>query len=154
MIGAQPRPDVFDLIDSIAVRAVKLRLRAGISGFELEPDMFGAKHIQMPTSAIRALGADASRLLALQVADRGLEPLVFEDDWVVVDTADTTKRNREVYAVNWDGEAVVAQLVQRGGQWYLNFLHPDFKLINARSGQMNVVGRVVYQPGRLLTGRL
>lgn len=79
---------------------------------------------------------------------------MFEDDWVVVDTADTVKRNREVYAVNWDGEAVIAQLLQRGGQWYLSFLHPDFKPINVRSGQMNVVGRVVYQPGRVLTGRL
>ena len=56
--------------------------------------------------------------------------------------------------MNWDGEAVVAQLLQRGGQWYLSFLHTDFKPINVRSGQMNIVGRVVYQPGRLLTGRL
>ena len=145
---------MIDQVDPIAVRAVKLRLRAGISGFEVEPEMLGAKHVPVPAPAVRALGADASRLLALQVADRGLEPLVFEDDWVVVDTADTTKRSREVYAVNWDGEAVIAQLVQRGGQWYLNFLNPDFNPINARSGQMNVVGRVVYQPGRLLTGRL
>lgn len=154
MTWAQAELDVVDQVDSIAVRAVKLRLRAGVSGFEVEPDWVGAKHVHMPTPAARALGADASRLLALQVADRGLEPLVFEDDWVVVDTADTAKRNREVYAVNWDGEAVVAQLVLRGGQWYLNFLHPDFSPINVRSGGMNVVGRVVYQPGRLLTGRL
>lgn len=154
MTWAQPQPDLANQVDSIPVRAVKLRLRAGISGFEVEPEMFGAKHVQMAVSDARALGVDGSRLLALQVADRGLEPLVFEDDWVVVDTADTVKRNREVYAVNWEGEAVIAQLLQRGGQWYLTFLHPDFKPINVRSGQMNVVGRVVYQPGRLLTGRL
>ncbi|WP_314439436.1 S24 family peptidase [Massilia timonae] len=154
MTWAQLQAALTDQIDSISVRAVKLRLRAGISGFEVEPEMFGAKHVQMTGSAARELGVDGSRLLALQVAERGLEPLVFEDDWVVVDTADTVKRNREVYAVNWDGEAVIAQLLQRGGQWYLSFLHPDFEPINVRSGQMNVVGRVVYQPGRLLTGRL
>ena len=154
MTWAQEQADVNDRVDSISVRAVKLRLRAGISGFEVEPEVFGAKHVPMPGSAVRALGADSARLLALQVADRGLEPLVFEDDWVVVDTADTAKRNGDVFAVNWDGEAVVAQLLQRGGQWYLSFLHPDFKPINTRSGQMNVVGRLVYQPGRLLAGLL
>lgn len=141
-------------LDLVFVRQVSLRLRAGIAGYEVEPELFGSKSIPMPASAVRDLGIDPRRLLALQVSDRGLEPLIFEDDWVVIDTADTAKRNREVYALNWDGEAVIAQLVQRGGQWYLSFLHTDFKPINARSGQMNVVGRVVYQPGRLLTGRL
>jgi len=154
MIWAQAQPDVINQIDSVPVRAVKLRLRAGISGYEVEQEILGAKHVQVPVPAMRALGADASKLLALQVADRGLEPLAFEDDWVVIDTADTAKRNRAVYAVNWNGEAVVAQLDHRGGQWYLNFLHPDFNPINVRSGQLNVVGRVVYQPGRMLTGRL
>ena len=154
MIEGLDQQDVAARIDAVMVRAVKLRLRAGISGFEVEPDMLGAKHVPVPASAVRSMGANASCLLALQVADRGLEPLIFEDDWVVVDTADTAKRSREVYAVNWNGEAVVAQLVQRGGQWYLSFLHPDFNPINVRSGQINVVGRVVYQPGRLLTGRL
>lgn len=136
------------------IRQVSLRLRAGVAGFEVEPEPFGSKTVPMPSAVVRALDADPERLLAVQIDDRGLEPLVFEDDWVVVDTADTVRRSGDVYAVNWDGEAVVAQLVQRGGQWYLTFLHPDFKPINVRSGQMNVVGRVVYQPGRLLTGRL
>jgi len=154
MTRGQAFPDVDASAGTIAVRAVKLRLRAGIAGFEVEPEMFGANSIPVPAAVVHDLGADSMRLLALQVADRGLEPLIFEDDWVVIDTGDTAKRNREVYAVNWDGEAVVAQLIQRGGQWYLNFLNPDFNPINARSGQMKVVGRVVYQLGRLLTGRL
>lgn len=136
------------------MRRVKLRLRAGVVGFEAEPDLTQAAPIEIPTAAVHELRISPARLLGLQVRDRGLEPLLFEDDWAVIDTGDTRMRSREVYAVNWDGEAVVAQLVQRGGQWYLNFLHPDFSPINVRSGRMNVVGRVVYQPGRLLTGRL
>lgn len=65
MTWAQPQPDLTDQIDSIFVRAVKLRLRAGISGFEVEPEMFGAKHVRMAGSDARALGVDNSRLLAL-----------------------------------------------------------------------------------------
>jgi len=80
--------------------------------------------------------------------------MLFEDDWVVVDTGDTTLRNRDIYAVNWNGEACVQQLVERGGQWYLTSVNPEFKPINVRSGQLNIVGRVVYQPGRIITGRL
>lgn len=80
--------------------------------------------------------------------------MLFEDDWVVIDTGDTVKRSREVYAVNWNGEACIHQLVERGGQWYLSYANPEFKPLNIRSGQLKIVGRVVYQPGRLLTGRL
>lgn len=108
----------------------------------------------MPVEAIRALQADPAHLLAIQVRDRGMEPMLFEDDWVVIDTSDTALRNREVYGVNWNGEACVQQLLRRGGEWYLNYLHEDFKPINVRSGQCVIVGRVVYQPSRVLAGRL
>ena len=80
--------------------------------------------------------------------------MMFEDDWVVIDTSDTKLRSREVFAVNWNGEACVQQLVERGGQWYLSYMNPNFKHINTRSGQLGIVGRVVYQPGRQVTGRL
>jgi len=93
-------------------------------------------------------------LLALRVRDQGMEPMLFEDDWIVIDTTDIRRRSREVFAVNWNGEACIQQLVERGGQWYLNSVNPSFKPVNARSGQLNIVGRVVYQPGRPLGGRL
>jgi phage repressor protein C with HTH and peptisase S24 domain len=106
------------------------------------------------TSELRALGAEPHRLLAMRIRDQGMEPMLFEDDWVVIDTGDTVRRSREVYAVNWNGEPCVQQLVERGGQWYLTSVNSDFKPINARSGQLNIVGRVVYQPGRAIAGRL
>jgi hypothetical protein len=136
------------------VRRVKLRLRAGIVGFETEADMSAATLLPLPLSDLQQLGTGRTDLLALQVRDRGLEPLIFEDDWIVIDTSDTARRDRELYAVNWDGEACITQLQQRGGQWYLSFINPDFKPLNARSGWLSIVGRVVYQPGRMLTGRL
>jgi len=131
-----------------------LRLRAGVEGFETEPDLAPGEHLQIPASDFQRLGSEHDALLAMQVRDRGLEPLVFEDDWIVIDTSDTARRDREVYAVNWDGESCITQLQRRGGQWYLSFINPDFKPLNARSGWLSIVGRVVYQPGRLLTGRL
>jgi phage repressor protein C with HTH and peptisase S24 domain len=108
----------------------------------------GTLEIPVPT------GADTRGLLAVRVRDRGMEPLFFEDDWVVIDTGDTARRSREVYAVNWNGEACVQQLVERGGQWYLSYVNQDFTPINVRSGQLDIVGRVVYQPVRAIAGRL
>jgi phage repressor protein C with HTH and peptisase S24 domain len=142
------------LADFTSIRRVTLRLRAGVSGFEAEPDMIAAEPLLVPTSALRGLGVDPQKLLALRVRDRGQEPMLFEDDWIVIDTADTVRRSREMYAVNWNGEACVHQLLERGGQWYVSYVNPDFKPINVRSGQFNIVGRAVYQPGRLVAGRL
>ena len=136
------------------VRSVKLRLRAGVEGFETEADMSAGTPLPLPLSDFQHLSAERADLLALQVRDRGLEPLIFGDDWIVIDTSDTARRDRELYAVNWDEEACITQLQRRGGQWYLIFINPDFKPLNARSGWLSIVGRVVYQPGRMLTGRL
>jgi len=141
-------------LDFRFVRRVRLRLRAGITGFEVEPASLGGDLITAPAAEVSQLKVDPAALLALQVRDQGMEPMLFEDDWAVIDTNDTRPRSGEVYAVNWNGEACIQQLVQRAGQWYLSYLNPDFKSINVRSGQMNVVGRMVYQPGRIVTGRL
>jgi SOS-response transcriptional repressor LexA len=136
------------------IRRVTLRLRAGVSGFEAEPELRTTEPLLMPTSTVRALRVDPQQLLALRARDQGMEPMLFEDDWIVIDTADTLRRSRDVYALNWNGEACIAQLVERGGQWFMSFVNPAFKPINVRSVQMSIVGRVVYQPGRVVTGRL
>jgi hypothetical protein len=136
------------------VRRVTLRLRAGVSGFEVESDLSTTEPLLVPTAALRALNSDAAGLLALRVRDQGMEPMFFEDDWLVINTADTALRNGEVYAVNWNGEACVQQLVKSGGHWYLNYVNSTFKPINVKSGQLGIVGRVVIQPTRVVAGRL
>jgi hypothetical protein len=141
-------------LDLTTVPCVRLKLRAGIAGFETEPDLTHRSPLVVPTLLLHELNAAPHQLLGLQIKDHGMEPLLFEDDWVVVNTADTRLRSGDIYAVNWDGEACIQQLVQRGGQWYLTGTNPLSKSINVRSGQPQIVGRAVYQPGRLITGRL
>jgi SOS-response transcriptional repressor LexA len=142
------------ILDLTPVRRATLRLRAGASGFETEQELDNGEPLLVPTSMIAKLKAQPQQLLALRVRDQGMEPMLFEDDWIVIDTGDKACRSGEVYAVNWNGEACVLQLVERGGQWYLGYMNPAFKPINIRSGLLSIVGRAVYQPGRLITGRL
>ncbi len=134
---------------TVPVHCVTLRLRAGVSGFDTDPDMTSSGMLFIPATALAAFPQHPHQLLGLRVRDRGMEPMLFEDDWVVIDTGDTALRSGDVYAVNWNGEACVQQLVARGGQWYLTSINPEFKPINVRSGRLNIVGRVVYQPGRM-----
>ena len=140
--------------ETTSIPRIALRLRAGSASYETVPDLACLGPLIVPTKELIALNVDARRLLALRVRDRGMEPMLFEDDWVVIDAGDTMLRSGEVFAVNWNGEACIQQMVKRGGQWYLNYCNPDFKPTNARSGQLAIVGRVIYQPGRVLTGRL
>lgn len=140
--------------DTIPIRRVKLKLRAGVAGYETEPEMDDGGVLHMPRRVIDKNNFAPHMLLAVTVTGCSMEPLLFEDDVVVVNTADKKPVDRELFAVNFNGEACVKQLWKDGGQWYLRSLHPKHGPINVRSGQCDIVGRVVYQPGRELTGRL
>jgi len=140
--------------DTVAVPRVKLRLRAGVAKFDTEPDMDGDGHEEIPTGLLSTLGLSVKHLLAVRVRGISMEPYAFEDDVVIIDRSDIKPINREVYAINFDGEACIKQLLYRGGQWYLHSVNPDFGDVNVRSGQCSIVGRVVIQPTRVLTGRL
>lgn len=140
--------------DTVSIPRVKLRLRAGTSSFDTEPDMDGDGHEQIPTSVLHSLQLNPKNLLALRVRGMSMEPMLFEDDTVIIDKSDVKPISRELYALNFNGEACVKQLLHKGGQWYMHSINPDFGPVNVRSGQCSIIGRVVYQPGRVVTGRL
>lgn len=136
------------------IRRMKVALSAGITRLEISYDETLGEEIQIPVEVLARSRVSPDRLTALPVKGQSMEPLMFEDDLVVIDTGDVKPVNRELYAVHFDGEACVKQLLYRGGQWYLHSINPDFGPINVRSGELKIIGRVIYQPGRMLTGRL
>lgn len=140
--------------DSVAVPRVKLRLRAGVSNYETEPDLGDDGHELIPSALLTELHLNPKNLLAVRVRGESMEPLLFEDDVVIIDKSDVKPISREVYAVNVNGESCVKQLIHKSGQWYLHSLHEDHGPVNVKSVQVSIVGRVVIQPTRVLTGRL
>lgn len=138
----------------VPVPRVKLRLRAGVASFDTEPDMNGDGYEHIPTEILNALRLNPKNLLALRIRGFSMEPMLFEDDVVIIDTSDNKPISRELYAVNFNGEGCVKQLTYQGGQWFLRSLHHDYGPVNVKSGKCSIVGRVVYQPGRVVTGRL
>jgi phage repressor protein C with HTH and peptisase S24 domain len=140
--------------ETVAIPRVKLRLRAGVAGFDTEPDLAGDGHELIPRDLLVMLQLKPENLMAMRVRGESMEPMMFEDDVVIVDKTDKKPISREIYALNFNGEACIKQLVLRGNEWYLHSLHPDHGPVNVKSGQCSIVGRVVIQPTRVLTGRL
>ena len=143
-----------DRPDTVAIPRVKLRLRAGVSNYDTEPDLSDDGHELVPASVIAQLQLNPANLLAVRVRGESMEPMLFEDDVVIIDRSDIKPISREVYAVNIDGQDCVKQLIHKAGQWYLYSLHEDHGPVNVKSAQVSIVGRVVIQPTRVLTGRL
>lgn len=139
---------------AVPVRRVKLKVRAGVAGFEAEPESGDGGYLHIPPSDMKLIDASPRDLLAIKVVGDSMEPMMFEDDWVVVDTSDVDPKNKEVYALNFAGEVIIKQLKYRNREWYLHSLNSEHDTVNARSKPCVIIGRFVYQPGRVVKGRL
>lgn len=142
---------------TVLVKAVTLRLQAGVSGFIAEPDLdIDGGLFGVPTEVIEQLKTDPRDLMIMPVKGRSMEPMMFEDDRVLVDTTRRKPVDRECFAINWNGELVVKMLIKKSDGWYLYSLNrePEFHTISVRSGQCSIIGMVVWQPSRMVKGRL
>ena len=140
---------------TIPIRAVKLRLQAGVSGFVAEPDMeIDHGYFQVPKEVIDQLGLNPEDLIVTSVKGRSMEPMMFEDDKVLVDTSKRRPKDNECFAVNWNGEPIVKCLIKKSDHWCLYSFNRKFESIDVRSGQCSIIGMVVWQPARIVVGRL
>jgi phage repressor protein C with HTH and peptisase S24 domain len=152
-IQAGPQIRIGDEPDTIPIRRVTLQLRAGFTGFDTIPELEDGGVLHVPRRVIDDKGLIPHQLLAIRVKGCSMEPMLYEDDVVVIDTSKRDPVNRGVYAINWNGESCVKQLLHKGGQWLLHSMNSDFDAVNVRSGNCEIIGQVVYQPGRVLVGR-
>ncbi|WP_292041507.1 LexA family transcriptional regulator [Massilia sp. UBA6681] len=150
--GARRVTEEGDEDDVVEIRKVRLKLRAGVSRFETEPLDGDGDPLKVSRSDLD--GLDPKRLIAIPVRGDSMEPLLFDGDTVVIDPTDKKLVSRELYALNFEGDCCVKQMLHKAGAWYLHSINSDHKPVRAESGQCEVIGRVVYQPGRSLKGRL
>lgn len=130
----------------VQVPKVKLRLSAGITGFRTEPDYYDGQTISLSVQWVEKKGLSPSRLVAIRVKGESMEPALHEDDIVIVNTADIQPVDGEVYAVNYEGEAVVKRLIRDAGDWWLASDNPDQRKYQrkiCRGTDCIIVGRVI-----------
>lgn len=134
--------------DFAQIPMVSLRLQAGVTGFQTEPDRRDGGTLGMRRNWLERNGFVANQLIAIQVKGASMEPGMHEDDIVVINTSDKQLVDGRVYAFNYEGEAVVKRLSRDAGQWWLMSDNPDQVKYHRKicSGEACIViGRVVHK---------
>jgi phage repressor protein C with HTH and peptisase S24 domain len=135
-----------DDAEFVEIQMVKLRLSAGITGFQTEPERRDGGTLGLRRSWIERHHLNAAHLIAILVKGESMEPSLFEDDIVIVNTVDTKPVDGAVYAFNYEGEAVVKRLTRDAGQWWLTSDNPDQRRYHrklCKGAECLVIGRVV-----------
>jgi phage repressor protein C with HTH and peptisase S24 domain len=132
--------------DFVQIPMVKLRLQAGITGFQSEPERRDGGTVGMRRAWIARTGLNPENLVAILVKGDSMEPSLYEDDIVVINTADKKPVDGAVFAMNYEGEAVVKRMSRDAGDWWLTSDNPDQRKHHrkiCRGDACIVIGRVV-----------
>jgi len=125
---------------------VRLRLTAGLSGFEVEPEPYDGSSTTVPTDWIHRHGYHRDKLIAITVRGESMEPTFYEGDLVIINTADTKPVAGAVYAVNYEGEPAIKRLARDAGRWWLVSDNADQRKYYRQSFEgdtSQIIGRVV-----------
>jgi SOS-response transcriptional repressor LexA len=128
------------------IMKVQIKVQAGMTGFQVEPEHYDGETMGVPTEWIRNERFVMSDLLAIVVRGESMEPALFEGDVIVVNTADKTLVDGTVYAVNYEGEVVVKRMVRDAGMWWLTSDNSDQRKYHRKSckgAECIVIGKVV-----------
>jgi phage repressor protein C with HTH and peptisase S24 domain len=126
-------------------KVANIKLSAGVTGFQVELDDQDGGMWDVPTRWLEKKNLNPRNLLAIEIKGESMEPNLVAGDLVIVNTADTSLVNGEVYAINYEGEPVIKRLIREGGQWYLSSDNPLPKYTRrlCRGKECIVVGKVV-----------
>jgi len=132
--------------DFVQIPMVKLRLQAGVTGFQTEPERRDSGTVGMRRNWIDRSGFNPSSLIGILVKGESMEPSLYEDDIVVINTADKSPVDGAVFAVNYEGEAVVKRLSRDAGEWWLTSDNSDQRKHHrkiCRGDACIIIGKVV-----------
>ena len=125
---------------------VQLQLSAGITGFQTVPEIHDGSKVSIAKNWVERNGYRPGALIALTVKGESMEPNLYPGDLVIVNTAQTEMIDGAVFAVNYEGEAVIKRLSRDSGQWWLSSDNPDqrkYHRKSCRGGECIMIGRVV-----------
>jgi phage repressor protein C with HTH and peptisase S24 domain len=128
------------------IRKVKLRVQAGITGFQVEPEYYDGETQGVPTSWIVREGLHQEALISIVVDGDSMEPNLHEGDTIVVNTADKQIVSGSVYVVNYEGEVIVKRMLRDQGQWWLISDNLDQRRYHrqlCKGAECIVIGKVI-----------
>lgn len=130
----------------VQVPMVTLRLQAGVTGFQTEADRRDGGTFGVRKRVITQKKLNPDKLVAIPVQGESMEPALYAGDIVVIDTSDKRPVDGIVFAVNYEGEAIVKRLSRDAGDWWLTSDNIDQRKYHrkiCRGDACIIVGRVV-----------
>lgn len=153
--GAQPVTDDDDMAPPmVAIRMVPEHLRAGITGFETDHLYEDGGHLHVPRQWLEENDLSPDQLRAVKIKGDSMVPMMYAGDVAVVNIKDKSRVSGGVFALNFKGESVVKRLRYDRREWYLTSENPEFQHEPCRTGDCNVIGRVVRFEPRNFKDRL
>lgn len=133
--------------DYPAIKRVKIKISAGLTGFGVEPLNDDHAPIVFSKTWYERNGYEPDSLIAIKVSGASMEPGLYDGDWVVINTADATPKDGAVFAINYDGEAAIKRLFRTDGQWVAASDNQDKRIYRDRplNGESFIIGRVVHK---------
>ena len=139
--------EVDDDSEYVGIKRVDLKISAGVSGFSIEFQNGDRSPIFFRKDWLERKGYIPAKLFALPVVGRSMEDKLFEDDMVVINSADQTPVDGEVFAINFEGEVVIKRLMRSMGKWWITSDNPHKakypnKVLDEHSF---IIGRIIYK---------
>jgi phage repressor protein C with HTH and peptisase S24 domain len=148
------KPGTFMRVDAVdeddprmtVIPRVRLRLRAGISGFEAEPELGEDANWMIPTAWIRAKGFKRENLISIGIHGDSMDDKLCDGDSVIINTADKDPIDGVIFAINYEGEPIVKRMMRDDGRWWLTSDNPDQRKYPRKvceGDRCLIIGRVV-----------
>ncbi|MDC3189118.1 helix-turn-helix domain-containing protein [Pseudoalteromonas elyakovii] len=126
---------------------MEVELSAG-NGSVIQLETAGPK-LRFSKSTLRRHGIDPTHAACVKVSGNSMEPVIPDGATVGIDTANTTIKDGDMYAIDWGGALFVKTLTRRpgGGLRIRSFNideYPDENLSNDEAKSVRVIGRVFW----------
>lgn len=131
---------------TVEIKRVKLKLSAGINRIQIEHCIEIGEPVSYTKEWLQRRGLFPEDLLALEVSGDSMSPGMEPGDVVVINMAEKVPKHNKIFAVNFDGQAVIKRLMFNNKNWFLYSDNPDQKQFpphHCKSGECIPIGLVV-----------
>jgi phage repressor protein C with HTH and peptisase S24 domain len=128
----------------VAIERVNINVSAGVTGFRVEHINGNGPPIFFRADWLASRGLKAAQLYALKVTGDSMEPNLWAGDLVVINSADTTPKDGEVFVANYEGEVIIKRLMRDSGEWWLTSDNQRHKPKRCDE-HAELIGRVIYK---------
>lgn len=133
--------------DWLTVPRVKFKLSAGVSGYAVEAEEGNGKPVFFRKDWFDLNGYRPDKLFAVRVSGSSMEPSLWDDDLVVINTIDVTPKDGEAFAINFEGELVIKRMRRDSGEWWATSDNADQRRFSPKrcTEDVSIIGKVIYK---------